>query len=190
MDIAITNFAKRQYNEDFTGTYVTPSMVEEIIELAQSPYLIHAGYAEFCKIITIANKTAKGFRFPSIISNVISRKEARAQGGVFHTAYEARTSEELPVLVEWVSGVEKKAAQFVHIIVYSKQQLEEEGENITAQWGIVSINGSTQSKLEPMKPITAMRNALGVNEGGSGVALDRRAYKTSVAFWSDYIAIR
>ena len=36
----------------------------------------------------------------------------------------------------------------------------------------------------PMAPITMMRNALGVAEGGSGVPLDRRAYSRSVAFWS------
>ena len=28
-----------------------------------------------------------------------------------------------------------------------------------------------------------LRNALGVDEGGSGVALDRDAYRRSVAFW-------
>jgi hypothetical protein len=34
-----------------------------------------------------------------------------------------------------------------------------------------------------MAPITMLRNALGVEEGGSGVALDREAYRRSVAFW-------
>ncbi len=35
----------------------------------------------------------------------------------------------------------------------------------------------------PMTPITMLRNALGVEEGGSGVPLDRDAYRRSVAFW-------
>ena len=34
-----------------------------------------------------------------------------------------------------------------------------------------------------MTPITMLRNALGVEEGGSGVPLDREAYLRSVAFW-------
>ena len=34
-----------------------------------------------------------------------------------------------------------------------------------------------------MAPITMMRNALGVEEGGSGVPTDREAYRRSVAFW-------
>ena len=33
-------------------------------------------------------------------------------------------------------------------------------------------------------PITMLRNALGVEEGGSGVPVDRDAYARSVAFWS------
>ena len=35
----------------------------------------------------------------------------------------------------------------------------------------------------PMTPATAMRNALGREEGGSGVPLDRAAYKRAVAYW-------
>jgi hypothetical protein len=35
-----------------------------------------------------------------------------------------------------------------------------------------------------MAPITMMRNALGVEQGGSGVSLDPDAYRRSVAFWS------
>jgi hypothetical protein len=35
----------------------------------------------------------------------------------------------------------------------------------------------------PMAPITMMRNALGVEEGGSGVPLDRGAYRRAVEFW-------
>jgi hypothetical protein len=33
-----------------------------------------------------------------------------------------------------------------------------------------------------MVPISMMRNALGVEEGGSGVPLDREAYRRSVEF--------
>jgi len=38
----------------------------------------------------------------------------------------------------------------------------------------------------PMAPITMMRNALGVAEGGSGVPLDREAYRRSVEFWRSH----
>jgi hypothetical protein len=42
----------------------------------------------------------------------------------------------------------------------------------------------------PLPPITMMRNALGVSEGGSGVALDREKYKASVEFWSKNVAVK
>ena len=45
----------------------------------------------------------------------------------------------------------------------------------TADWGIVSIQTAATEMVEPMRPITAMRNALGIEEGGSGVAIDRRS---------------
>ena len=41
-----------------------------------------------------------------------------------------------------------------------------------------------------MQPITMMRNALGKEEGGSGVPLQRDAYMASVAFWSKYASIK
>jgi hypothetical protein len=41
----------------------------------------------------------------------------------------------------------------------------------------------------PMQPITMLRNALGREEGGSGVALDRRAYEASVAYWEAHATL-
>ena len=35
-----------------------------------------------------------------------------------------------------------------------------------------------------------MRNALGANEGGSGVVLKRAEYDASVAFWSKFAPIK
>jgi len=35
-----------------------------------------------------------------------------------------------------------------------------------------------------------MRNALGKEEGGSGVQMDRDKYKDAVAFWSEYAPIQ
>lgn len=41
----------------------------------------------------------------------------------------------------------------------------------------------------PMTPATAMRNALGREEGGSGVPLDRAAYERAVAYWDAHALI-
>lgn len=40
-----------------------------------------------------------------------------------------------------------------------------------------------------MTPITAMRNALPVAEGGSGVALNHSDYLAAVAFWKVHASI-
>jgi N-acetyl-anhydromuramyl-L-alanine amidase AmpD len=40
-----------------------------------------------------------------------------------------------------------------------------------------------------MQPITVMRNALGREQGGSGVPLSRQAYEASVAHWQGHAAI-
>jgi len=54
----------------------------------------------------------------------------------------------------------------------------------------VAINAELQPAESPMPPVTAMRNALGKDEGGSGVKLDRDAYAKSVEFWSSHAVIR
>lgn len=40
-----------------------------------------------------------------------------------------------------------------------------------------------------MDPITMMRNALGAEEGGSGVKLDKEKYNESVEFWKENATI-
>ncbi len=41
-----------------------------------------------------------------------------------------------------------------------------------------------------MQPITMMRNALGKDQGGSGVPLDAAKYRDSVNFWKNHVAIK
>lgn len=40
-----------------------------------------------------------------------------------------------------------------------------------------------------MTPITAMRNALGKEEGGSGVKLDRDEYMKAYEYWNTHATI-
>jgi hypothetical protein len=41
-----------------------------------------------------------------------------------------------------------------------------------------------------MKPETMLRNALGIDEGGSGVKLNKEKYLESVAFWDKNATIK
>ena len=51
----------------------------------------------------------------------------------------------------------------------------------TEPWGIISVKAQSVDYELPMQPITMMRNALGKEEGGSGVGMDRDKYKESQA---------
>ena len=59
-----------------------------------------------------------------------------------------------------------------------------------ADWGVVAILGQSHPNEEPMKPETMLRNALGIEEGGSGVPLDREQYLKSVDFWSNNATVK
>ncbi len=78
------------------------------------------------------------------------------------------------------------------IILYSRQQIIEErkamgvdkSEDVPdAPWGIISVKAQDEAFETPMQPITMMRNALGKEEGGSGVPLVREKYNESVTYW-------
>lgn len=191
MSIQMSRFAKRQCNPDFKGTKVSPAIIEKLISLAESPQKVCQGYAPFCEIRTLSNRgDDKKFLFEDLNCLIVDKKKALQQGATLHTAYEARTKEELPVLVEWVTGVIPPPAEFIHLILYNKEQLRKEHDPIDSKWGIVSISTSASIEIEPMRPITAMRNALGVKEGGSGIPIDRLAYQRSVSYWSRHIMVR
>ncbi len=58
-----------------------------------------------------------------------------------------------------------------------------------APWGIVSIKAQDVDSELPMQPITAMRNALGVEEGGSGIPINREAYMAAYRYWNDHAIV-
>eukprot|EP01090_Pellita_catalonica_P003012 TRINITY_DN12640_c0_g1_i1.p1 TRINITY_DN12640_c0_g1~~TRINITY_DN12640_c0_g1_i1.p1 ORF type:complete len:141 (-),score=24.01 TRINITY_DN12640_c0_g1_i1:164-586(-) len=117
--------------------------------------------------------------------------------------YVARKDGELAVLTRWFGkgSVTLNTAKFLDIILYSKEQILKEdkatGDTSTLRsiggtdydWGIVAIKGQDVAHELPMAPITAMRNALGKEQGGSGVPLDPKAYAQSVAYWKDHASV-
>lgn len=58
------------------------------------------------------------------------------------------------------------------------------------EWGIISVKGQLEQFETPMSPITMLRNALGKEEGGSGVSLDREKYNQSVAYWKTHANVK
>lgn len=121
--------------------------------------------------------------------------------------YEARNDKELPVLTRYFSRelleTNKSAgeevfplATYLDLILYSREQINKENEAMgkassdeTSPWGIVSIKAQDIDRELPMTPITAMRNALGKEEGGSGVPIDREKYLEAVEYWKDHATV-
>ena len=68
--------------------------------------------------------------------------------------------------------------------------MEDPNKDVDYDYGIVSVKPQDVEYETPMQPITMMRNALGKEHGGSGVALDREKYNQSVQFWSKYATLK
>jgi hypothetical protein len=177
MSIVLTEFARaRLFPGDGRPTAIrdcTPEAFERRLDDGP-PLRVLDGYAPFCKLHVLRNWTSTRC---SVVAIADDNRHALRSG------YEARSKQELPVLVRWFEGIEPPVANYLLPILYSREQLAKEGSPIDADWGVVGCLYTLEPEEIPMAPITMMRNALGVDEGGSGVALDRAAYRRSVDFW-------
>jgi hypothetical protein len=58
------------------------------------------------------------------------------------------------------------------------------------EYGIVSVKPQLEDYELPMNPVTMMRNALPLSEGGSGKPLNRDEYAQSVAYWQKHAVVQ
>lgn len=178
MNIALTHFAIARLFDPQRGR-ITGTSAEDFIAYLNrhAPLQQLPGYAPFCKLLVYKNWTATR-------CGVIPITAANRHLLVSH--YEARVADELPVLVRWFEGLQAPRANYLLVITYNREQLHKEGDPIDADWGVVGCLATHEPEEIPMAPITLLRNALGVGEGGSGVPLDRGAYQRSVEFWQQH----
>lgn len=178
MSIALTDFARgRLFPRDGRRNAIQGCTAEQFVQHlnTQAPLKVLDGYAPFCKLHVHQNWTStRCLTVPITTDNQ----------HLLRSGYEARSKSELPVLVRWFEGVEPEVARYLVVILYSREQMAKEGDRIKTDWGVVGCLATAEPEEIPMAPITMMRNALGVDEGGSGVGLDRAAYARSVEFWS------
>lgn len=178
MRIVLTDFARTRLfpRESRRNTIrdVTAEAFEAYLN-AHPPLAVLDGYAPFCKLHVHRNWTS---------TRCMAVPITDANRHLLRSDYEARTRDELPVLVRWFEGVDAPVAEYLVVILYDRAQLAREGTAIDADWGVVGCLYTMTPEELPMAPITMLRNALGVEEGGSGVPLEREAYRRSVAFWS------
>jgi hypothetical protein len=177
MSIVLTDFARRRlFPRDRRRSAIQDCNAEEFERRLNTaaPERVLAGYAPFCQLHVHRNWTSTRCTAVPI---------AESNRALLRSAYEARSTDELPVLVRWFEGIDPPVAAYLLPILYNREQLAREGTPIDADWGVVGCLYTTEPQEIPMVPITMLRNALGVAEGGSGVPLDRDAYRRSVAFW-------
>lgn len=180
MTIAMTDFARRRlFPRDGRRNGIQDCTPEQFVEHVNrhEPLKVLDGYAPFCKLPVHENWT-------STRATAVDITDANRH--LLRSAYEARSRTELPVLNRWFEGVEPPVARYLLPILYSREQIEKEGNRVDADWGIVGCLYTMAPEEIPMAPITMLRNALGVDEGGSGVPIDRTAYAASVAFWNTH----
>ncbi|KAL8428233.1 hypothetical protein Efla_005335 [Eimeria flavescens] len=185
--------AKFQCNDTCNGRKSVSLWLHELL-LRDKP-LLKDGYAPFCKHIFVENFTD---------ANVATLQISEDNQKLLRTGYIARRPEELPVLCRWLpaSLVEHQLsrAKYLDLILYSREQIAKEAaamsksEEIVVdpsapEWSIISIKAQNEPFEIPMNPITMMRNAL-IEEGGSGVSIDRAAYMRSVEYWSNHAIVQ
>lgn len=68
---------------------------------------------------------------------------------LLRSGYEARTTDELPVLVRWFEGIEPPVADYLIAILYSREQLAKDGTLIPAEWGVVGCMYRPAGALRP-----------------------------------------
>jgi hypothetical protein len=148
------------------------------------------GYAPFCKHLFVEN-------FADVLCGYTEKNSVTIP--LIQSEYESRKEGELAVLVEYIdrNKFPPPKATYLDIILYSREQIIKENEAMgeippecDSPWGIISVKGQLCDYELPMQPITAMRNALGKEEGGSGVPIDRIKYQESVDFWEKNVSIK
>ena len=201
LKFVLDDFCARQFCKEKAGLSFINYDKAEFTAKVQESYdsdaniVLHDGYAPFCKHIFVPN-------FTDAIPTFIKITDQNRQ--FLRSGYEARRENELAVLARWFDvksmpeGAVQKA-QYLDIILYSKEQIEKENQAqntvdanqaIAYDYGIISVKAQDVPQELPMQPITAMRNALGKEEGGSGVPIDVGKYKESVAFWEEHATLK
>jgi hypothetical protein len=210
MKIEFDEFCMRQFKPGFTGTCLDGIDKDAILELINLKYqnkdfiwvkdtTFLDGGAEFCKYLVFKNE------IPLIKQAVLPITLDLYP--FIRSDYFARVATELPVLTRFAQlppGFNLPVAEYISVILYSRAQIKLEfdakynkAQNIPSfylsedcEYGIVAILGTINPEPEPMVPITIMRNALGMEEGGNGTKLDKIEYQKSVEFWKNHILVK
>jgi hypothetical protein len=210
--IVLDRFCLRQFLPGgFPHLAISPNeLIKRVNEhYSKLPQLVD-GYAPFCKHIFIPNfiPNLAASYVPITANNenrLKSKYEARTEKELpvlvryfDKSTVQATQSTYLDIILYSREQIAKENAAMQSTAVVAQDETKSEEmkkldfskENDTLstdkgwEWGIVSVKPQLVDYETPMQPITMLRNALGVNEGGSGIPLDRTKYLKAVEFWT------
>ncbi|XP_955369.1 uncharacterized protein TA17665 [Theileria annulata] len=172
--------------------YPKESFIEKVRHSVRNGSVLRDGYAPFCKHLILKNFTDATCGFLEITDK---------NSSLLRSGYVSRTANEVPVLSRWFSKSDVleyvKRAEYLDVILYSREQVikeykamqtYEDDSKFLHDYYVISIKPQDVDHELPMLPITIMRNAL-IDEGGSGVPIDREKYMESVKYWSKHAVL-
>ena len=80
-------------------------------------------------------------------------------------------------------NVDVPQAEFLDIILYSREHLKDEGIAIDGDWGVVTILGVPTCEQTPPTRVTLERNSVGTDAGGNGIEATASMLSKSDAYW-------
>lgn len=191
--VGISKFLLRQADPDFDKTRIPQEYFEGIRGIVLSELLddvnVQDGYAPFCKVVPIKNLWDVKTSYVS----VDDLDNGLIEGTLLPADYVSRREGEpaMPSTPTLVTKQELPSANYLHCILYTREHLEEEGEEVTgADLDLICVNAEMGMIGAPMTPSTLLRNALGPDFGGSGHVPSVEEYNKSVAFWQSHMFVK
>lgn len=145
------------------------------------------GYAPFCRGIIINNWTRSLNSW---------RKKTKDVEHLGRFNYIGRNDKELEMpeyQLEDDGTITPQKAKYLHIILYNWKQMKLENPDLEyngIDWYIVCVKAQDVDYELPMTPITIIRNALGIEQGGSGVVINNLEYGKSVNYHKNNVRIK
>jgi len=183
MNIETTSFAAgRHFAAGFSGTTIGSHTAETFDAALADCEIVEGATEGFVRHVFVRN-------FTDAVSGVAEITDANRHH--LRSEHRARREGELAVLTRWFPAgtVEVEECEWLHLVLYSREQCAIEGLPVEADWGIVSINSATAPEAAPLGPTAQLRNALGIEQGGNGNPLDTAEYARGVAYWNQWATV-
>lgn len=151
------------------------------------------GYAPFCKLVSIPLTKEMQWHPNAIRTDQTEINDDNKSDIQFY--YHVRSQGELPMPCRLLpcKKSHREKAQWLQVILYSDEQCAKEDINHpdrqfkSNHWQVVLYKGQKGPDEIPMEDTTMIRNALGVEEGGSGIPIDPEKWTQCILHWKNHV---